>query len=76
MDNDFHSLDPDHRLDIPPSAPIILEENVWIGVRATVLRGVTIGAGSDTSLATQLHEEAHRFCFIANSVKTKVTVEK
>ena len=46
MDNDFHSLDPDHRLDIPPSAPIILEENVWIGVRATVLRGVTIGAGS------------------------------
>lgn len=46
MDNDFHSLDPDHRLDIPPSAPIIIEENVWIGVRATVLRGVTIGAGS------------------------------
>jgi organic hydroperoxide reductase OsmC/OhrA len=29
---------------------------------------VTIGAGSDISLATQLHEEAHRFCFIANSV--------
>jgi maltose O-acetyltransferase len=46
MDNDFHSLDPEHRLDVPPSAPIILEENVWIGVRATVLRGVTIGAGS------------------------------
>jgi maltose O-acetyltransferase len=46
MDNDFHSLDPEHRLDIPPSAPIIVEENVWIGVRATVLRGVTIGAGS------------------------------
>jgi len=46
MDNDFHSLDPEHRLDVPPSAPIIVEENVWIGVRATVLRGVTIGAGS------------------------------
>ena len=46
MDNDFHSLDPEHRLEIPPSAAIIIEENVWIGVRATVLRGVTIGAGS------------------------------
>ena len=46
MDNDFHSLDPEHRLEIPPSAPIILEENVWVGVRVTVLRGVTIGAGS------------------------------
>jgi organic hydroperoxide reductase OsmC/OhrA len=33
---------------------------------------VTIGAGSDTSLATQLHEEAHRFCFIANSVNFQV----
>ena len=40
MDNDFHSLDPEHRLDVPPSAPIILEENVWIGVRAIVLPGV------------------------------------
>ena len=46
MDNDFHSVDPEHRLDVPPSAPIILEENVWIGVRAIVLPGVTIGAGS------------------------------
>lgn len=46
MDNDFHSVDPDRRDEPPPSAPIILEENVWVGVRAVILRGVTIGAGS------------------------------
>jgi acetyltransferase-like isoleucine patch superfamily enzyme len=46
MDNDFHELDPERRDEMPASAPIILEENVWIGVRAIVLRGVTIGAGS------------------------------
>jgi maltose O-acetyltransferase len=27
-------------------APVILEENVWLGARVIVLPGVTIGAGS------------------------------
>jgi maltose O-acetyltransferase len=46
MDNDFHRLEPERRNELPPSAPIVLEENVWLGARATILRGVTIGAGS------------------------------
>jgi len=46
MDNDFHSLEPERRDERPPSAPIIIEDNVWIGGRVIVLRGVTIGAGS------------------------------
>jgi maltose O-acetyltransferase len=46
MDNDFHSLEPERRDERPPSAPIILEDNVWVGGRVIVLRGVTIGAGS------------------------------
>jgi organic hydroperoxide reductase OsmC/OhrA len=36
---------------------------------------VTIGAGGDTELATRLHEEAHRYCFIANSVNFPVRCE-
>ena len=46
MDNDFHHLDPERRNEIPPSSPIVLEENVWLGVRVVVLRGVTVGTGS------------------------------
>ncbi|HVY29631.1 MAG TPA: acyltransferase [Polyangiaceae bacterium] len=46
MDNDFHRLEPERRGERPPSAPIVLEDNVWLGARVTVLRGVTIGAGS------------------------------
>ncbi|WP_129633676.1 acyltransferase [Candidatus Oscillochloris fontis] len=46
MDNDFHRIEPERREEMPPSAPIILEENVWLGARVIVLRGVTIGAGS------------------------------
>jgi serine acetyltransferase len=46
IDNDFHTVDPERRYVVPPSAPIILEENVWLGARVVVLRGVTIGAHS------------------------------
>lgn len=42
-----HSLDPQQRSrGIGTSAPITLEENVWIGAHATVCGGVTIGAGT------------------------------
>ncbi len=46
MDNDYHQLDPTKRGVRPASAPIVLEENVWLGARVIVLSGVTIGAGS------------------------------
>jgi maltose O-acetyltransferase len=46
MDNDFHSVEPERRYERPQSKPIVLEENVWLGARVTVLQGVTIGAGS------------------------------
>lgn len=46
IDNDFHSLEPERRDEVPPSAPIVLRDNVWLGARVIVLRGVTIGEGS------------------------------
>lgn len=42
-----HAIDSEQRSQgIGTSAPITLEENVWIGANATVCGGVTIGAGS------------------------------
>jgi acetyltransferase-like isoleucine patch superfamily enzyme len=61
VDSDFHPLDPAERLRdtviISPtgrkinrpafeSAPVIIEDDVWIGYNATILKGVKIGAGS------------------------------
>jgi maltose O-acetyltransferase len=46
IDNDFHRVEPERRDERPLSQPIILEENVWLGARVVVLRGVTIGAHS------------------------------
>jgi acetyltransferase-like isoleucine patch superfamily enzyme len=61
-DSDFHPLDPAQRLidahalapflkDRPPrpelkTAPVIISDNVWIGMNAIVLKGVAIGENS------------------------------
>ena len=61
-DSDFHPLEPAQRLvdakalapfykDRPPrpklhTAPVIIANNVWIGMNATILKGVTIGENS------------------------------
>jgi acetyltransferase-like isoleucine patch superfamily enzyme len=44
MDGDFHDLY-DHSLP-GKVAPVIIEDDVWIGIRAVVLKGVTIGRRS------------------------------
>jgi maltose O-acetyltransferase len=46
MDNDFHRIEPERRLEWPDSRPIVIEDNVWLGARVIVLGGVTIGEGS------------------------------
>ena len=46
-DTDFHPIDPDMRLEHPTrgarSAPIRIEDEVFIGARAVILKGVTVG---------------------------------
>lgn len=41
-----HPIPPDRRRDYLTGAPIAIERNVWIGTAATILQGVTVGAGS------------------------------
>ena len=47
-DTDFHSLDPAVRTDkvSHKTAPVVIEDDVWLGMNVTVLKGVTIGKGS------------------------------
>lgn len=49
MDTDFHPADPYERLSDPnrgQTAPVNIEDNVFIGGGSYILRGVTIGSGS------------------------------
>lgn len=66
-DSDYHNLEP-HLRHCPPgpkvSAPIVIERNVWIGARATVMKGVTVGADSVVGLG----------CVVRQSVPPRVVV--
>jgi len=47
MDSDFHGIAPDQRRTGPAqTAPVKLENNVWLGSRVIVQKGVTIGENS------------------------------
>ena len=44
MDTDFHSVG-DHTV-APEPRPVIIEDDVWLAARVTILKGVTIGRGA------------------------------
>jgi acetyltransferase-like isoleucine patch superfamily enzyme len=46
-DNDYHDIEDRNRL--PPSAPVVLEDGVWLAARVIVLKGVRIGRDSAVS---------------------------
>lgn len=47
LDSDFHHLSAEGRHRLPgATAPVVLEDNVFVGSRAIILKGVTIGKDS------------------------------
>lgn len=42
-DSDFHEVHPELRHHTGKTEPVVIEENVWIGSRAIILKGVRIG---------------------------------
>ncbi|MDT7549555.1 MAG: hypothetical protein QOE84_1949 [Actinomycetota bacterium] len=45
LDNDFHAITVDG-VQQPSVAPVVIGDRVWVGTRALILKGVTIGAGA------------------------------
>ena len=45
LDNDFHAITLDG-VQQPSTAPIVIGDRVWVGTRAIILKGVTIGDGA------------------------------
>lgn len=69
MDNDYHQVADRSRP--AESAPIVLEDNVWLAIRVIVLKGVTIGANSVIGAGSVVTKDIPPNC-LAAGVPAKV----
>lgn len=63
LDSDFHDLK-DHFAD-GESRPVIIEDNVWLATRSTILKGVRIGKGSVVAAGAVVTKDVPPNCVVA-----------
>jgi acetyltransferase-like isoleucine patch superfamily enzyme len=65
MDSDYHDLVT--RAAPGPVAPVVLEDNVWLGARVVVLKGVRIGRGSAIGAGSVVTRDIPPDCLAAGA---------
>jgi maltose O-acetyltransferase len=63
LDSDFHDIK-DHFSD-GPSKPVIIEDDVWIATRSTILKGVTIGRGAVVAAGAVVTKDVPPYTIVA-----------
>ncbi len=69
-DTDFHPLDPDIRRVRPldaKTAPVTIEDDVFIGMNSLILKGVTIGKGSVIGAGSVVTRDVPAGCIVAGN---------
>jgi acetyltransferase-like isoleucine patch superfamily enzyme len=62
-DSDFHDL---HQRGVrPPSAAVTIGDHVWIGGKASILKGVTIGRGAVVGIGSVVTRDVPPFAIVA-----------
>ena len=83
LDNNNHPVSPEMRLKMSAcgdfindelwswkyaeSAPVVIEENVWIGRDARIMKGVTVGEGSVVALGAVVTHNVPAYCVVAGN---------
>jgi acetyltransferase-like isoleucine patch superfamily enzyme len=62
-----HPVHPDERFDFITYAPIVIEDDVWIGAGATVTPGVTIGRGSVVGAGAVVATDVPPMCVVTGT---------
>ncbi len=65
MDNNHHDVV--RHLELPPSAPVIVENNVWIGSKTVILPGVRIGHHSVVGAGSIVTSDVPPHCVVAGN---------
>ena len=73
-DSDAHSINPKFRNDKNKimSSPIVIEDDVFIGARSIVLKGVTIGKGALIGAGSVISKDVEAFAIVAGNPAKKI----
>ena len=73
LDRDYHAFESDKEV----IKPVVIKDNVWIGVRSTILKGVTIGEGAVVAAGSVVVKDVPNRCLVAGNpakvVKENIT---
>lgn len=72
VDTDFH--DPYRRSARPAPSPVVIEDDVWIGAKASVLKGVRIGRGAIVGVGAVVTHDVRPFTIVAGVPARQVGV--
>lgn len=62
MDTDFHTSE--NHTQWPTARPVVIEDDVWLGARVTVLKGVTIGRGAVVAAGAVVTKDVESFTLV------------
>jgi len=65
FDNNSHPINPEKRKEIMTKedvSPIVINDNVWIGMNSFIMKGVTIGEGSVIAAGSVVTKDVPPFC--------------
>lgn len=71
LDNDFHPITV-NGVEQPTTAPVVLEDRVWVGTGAIILKGVTVGEGSVVAAGAIVTRDVPPKSIVAGSPATIV----
>ncbi|HAR94983.1 MAG TPA: acetyltransferase [Deltaproteobacteria bacterium] len=76
-DTDFHSLSPQQRRSESSggtAAPIVIEDDVFVGMNCLILKGVRIGQGSVVGTGSVVATDVPRYVIVAGNPATVLRV--
>lgn len=67
QDGDFHTIIEENGTKLTNSAPIVIEDNVWIGANVMILKGVHIGEGAVIGAGTVVTKDVPAYSVIVGN---------
>jgi len=67
QDSDYHTMYDEQGRGKPHTLPIVIEDDVWIGANAIILKGVTLGKGSVVAAGAVVTKSAPAYSLIGGN---------